>query len=176
MATFERKKNLFEKLAPLWAFLGMALHIGAIWFVFFKSDSGYSAVDNYTSYIRYIIWIAIVAAATVSFVPSDVTAIARHAMFWILASAVCIAGLYVYAVKYFEFNAANDSLRLFRGFAGLDTEGFISVMSRLDKETYTEFIIKKTVIYTLALCGAVTAFAAIKYKMSSSGWINKHIR
>ena len=81
MATFERKTNLFEKLAPLWAILGMALYIGSTWAVFFKDGTEASTVDNYITYYRLIIWAVIVIAATLSFAPTDATAIVRHVMF-----------------------------------------------------------------------------------------------
>ena len=172
MATLTRKKNLFEKLAPLWAFLGMVIHVGAVWYVYFHDLSSYKAMNNYDSFLKYLIWAAIIVVAVWSFVPEDITAIVRHLMFWLISGAICVAALYIYVNKYFENDFAPDKLMFFDNMD--DIEERLKAYSVRSRSDYNEYYLTFAVKYTLGLCGAIAAFCAIKYKMSSSGWIKKH--
>ncbi len=161
--TMERKKNLFEKLAPLWAVIMMGLHVGAILYTYFISDS-FDALNNYTSFIRYIIWAATVLAALFSFVPDSITAIVRHTMFYLLSGAVFVGVLYWYANNRFseEDAEARALLALF--------------MSGYTDTDYVQHYVEYAIYSTLGLSAAVAAFCAVKYHLSSTSWIKKHIR
>lgn len=176
MATFERKTNLFEKLAPLWAILGMVLYIGSTWAVFFKDGTEASTVDNYITYYRLIIWAVIVIAATLSFAPTDATAIVRHVMFWLVSAGVCIAVLYFCVNKYFEYIPSRDNIRLMIGYPKKLADSIMDGVWSADKEEYVNIVIKDVVICSFVIVAAVGAFAAIKLKMSMSGWMKKRFR
>lgn len=172
-AIMNRKKSIFEKLCPLWVFLGMALHIAAVWYVsLYKADS-YDTAYNYTTYIRYIIWIAIVVVSTWSFVPESITAIVKHLMTALLSAAVCIMALYYYAQEFFSYSNSVNWMLITNS---MSFDELMSVLSEQTKESYVKLTFIYAVRYSLYLCGAVTAFAAIKYHMSSTGWIKKHIK
>ncbi|MBR6103215.1 MAG: hypothetical protein IKH78_01200 [Ruminococcus sp.] len=161
-AMMQRKKNIFEKLAPLWALLGTALNIGVFLYIYLISDS-YEAYDNYNSFLKYIIWAGVVLVSTLSFVPESVTAIVKHTVFYLISSALGVAFVYYYA-----FNVYDGELTPVRA--------FLSYISSGSTEEYAETCVKTAAEYSLYICGAVAAFCAVKYHMSSSGWINKRIK
>lgn len=173
-AIMDRKKNIFEKLSPLWAFLGMALHIGAVWYVLFYKAGSYETAYDYRIYIRYIIWITVVVVSTWSFVPESITAIVRHTMFYLLSAAVCIGAVYYYAQEIFSYDSsAYRNWLLFADNMSMDE--LIDGMSSPSRESYIKLSLTYAVRYSVYLCGAVAAFAAIKYHMSASGWIKKRV-
>lgn len=161
-ATLHRSRNRFEMLAPLWAFLGMALHIGAIWYVYFYSDS-FSLMNDYEGIYRYLIWITVVLPGLLSFVPEDITAIVKHVLYYIVAAGIGIFALYWYAENSFA-DELSEAKRIYLFF---NSGG---------EEDYTKYYVTYAVKYSLGLCAAVAAFCAVKYYLSSTGWINKHIK
>ncbi len=161
--TMTRRKNIFEKLAPLWAVIMMALQVGSVLYTYFISDS-FEAMNNYTGFIRYIIWTAAVLAAIFSFVPDSVTAIARHTMFYLLSGAVFLVVLYWYANNVFTEEQAQERAVL------------VMFMSEYTDTDYVKYYVEYGVFSTLGLTGAVAAFCAIKYHLSAAGWIQKHIK
>jgi len=166
-AMMQRKTNLFEKLAPIWALLGMGLHVGAMWYTFFiERDIMFQ--DSYHGWIKLLIWIAVTVVSTLSFAPNDVTAVVRHTMFYIVAAGLCLAALYLYVKNVFP-----NTVKYREAFVvpGRD----LSDLKVLTQDDYGMFYVKYAIELSLWLCGTVAAFAAIKYKMSASGWINKRI-
>lgn len=162
-ANLHRKKNWFELLAPLWAVIGMAAHVGSVWYTYFVSDT-FEAIDNYTSFIRYLIWAAVVLTALFSFVPDGIASVARHTVFYLVSAAVFVGLLYWYANnKFSQDEAEARSL-------------YALIMSGLTENDYIKYYLKYAILSSLGLCGAVAAFCAIKLHMSASGWIKKHIK
>ncbi|MBR4555835.1 MAG: hypothetical protein IKO27_09625 [Ruminococcus sp.] len=158
-----RSRNWFEKLAPLWAVIGMAVHTFSIWYVYFRAE-GLEVIDNYQSFARYIIWAAVVLAALFSFVPDSVVSIARHTVFYLVSAAVGVGFLYWYANN--RFSAEEAKAR----------SVWVLVVSGLEEDDYVRYYLKYAILSSAGLCGAVAAFCAIKYHLSSTGWIKKHIR
>ncbi|MBR1392894.1 MAG: hypothetical protein IJ561_03555 [Ruminococcus sp.] len=158
-ATMHRSRNRFEMLAPLWAFLGMALHIGAIWYVFFYSDS-FSLMNDYNNLYKYLIWSAVVLAGLFSFVPEDLAAIVKHVLYYLVAAGVGLFALYWYAENKFSSELSESKLLIF-------------IINSGGEEDYAKFYVTYAVKYSLGLCAAVAGFCVIKHYMSSKGWINK---
>ncbi|MBR6874429.1 MAG: hypothetical protein IKN17_13065 [Ruminococcus sp.] len=162
-ANMLRKKNWFELLAPLWAVIGMALHAGSIWFVYFHTED-YKTVDNYQSFIRYLIWAAVVLIALFSFAPDGPVSIVRHTVFYLVAAAAGVVFIYWYANN--KFTSEDAELR----------SAWVLFASGLKESDYVKYYLRYTIFSSVGLCAAVGAFCAIKNHMSASGWIKKHIK
>lgn len=161
MATLHKGRHILEKLAPLWALLMMALHAGCIWYVFFITEN-YSLWQDYEQYIKHLIRIAVVVVSTWSFVPEDVTAIVRHTLYYIVAAGISCAAMYYYVFNVFDPEENHNNMLSIYYFLGAIEGGDVR-----------QYVMKYTIEYSVLLCAAVAAFAAIKYKMSISGWIRR---
>lgn len=163
MAEMHRKKNLFEKLAPLWAVIAMAGYAGSIIYYYFVSDT-FEALDTYDSWLRYLIMAGVILLAFFSFVPEDVTAVIRHTVFYLVAGAAGIGVIYWYANNVFTPEQA-ESRKLLAVF-----------MSNFNEDDYVSYYLKYSIITTIMLCAVVAAFCGAKLYMSSQGWIKKNIK
>ncbi|MBR4622607.1 MAG: hypothetical protein IKO44_03620 [Ruminococcus sp.] len=160
MATLHKKKNVFEMLSPLWALLVTALHVGGIWYVFFITDN-YSLYIDYEQYIKHLIRIAVVVVATWSFAPEDAVSVVRHTLYYIVSAGIMCAAMYYYVFNVFDPDNAKRSMLIMYYFA------------EISGSDIRQYVVKYTIEYSVYICGAVAAFAAIKYKMSASGWIRR---
>ena len=162
-ANLHRKKNWFEKLAPLWAVILMAGHVGAMLYYYFVADS-FEQLDTYNSWLKYVIWGAVVIVAVFSFVPEDITAVVRHTVFYIVSGGVFLGVLWWYSHNVFtpEEGESRAVLAMF--------------MSQFTDTDYVSYYMRYAILSTLGLCAAVAAFCAIKLHLSASGWIKKNVK
>ena len=162
-ANLHRKKNVFEKLAPLWAALLMFANAGAMLYYYFAADS-FESLDTYNSWLRYLIWAAVVIVAVLSFVPEDAVAVVKHTVFHLVPGCIGVGVIWWYSHNVFteEDSEARALLALFMS-EGIETD-------------YVIYYMKQVIFSTLGVCGAVAAFCAIKTHMSASGWIKKNIK
>lgn len=163
MATLHKSKQIFEKLSPLWALLMTALHVGSIWYIFFITEN-YSLWADYENYIKHIIRVAVVAVSTWSFVPEDVTAIVRHTLYYIVSAGICCGVMYYYIFSVFDPDSSRSAMVMIYSYVKFTGSGV------------RQYVMKYTIEYSVYLCGAVAAFAAVKYKMSSAGWIRRRTK
>ena len=147
-ANLHRKKNWFEKLAPLWAVILMAGHVGAMLYYYFVADS-FEQLDTYNSWLKYVIWGAVVIVAVFSFVPEDVTAVVRHTVFYIVSGGVFIGVLWWYSHNVFtpEEGESRAVLAMF--------------MSQFTDTDYVSYYMRYAILSTLGLCAAVAAFFSL---------------
>lgn len=161
--TMQRKKNFFEKLAPLWAVLTMGGYVFSVGYFYFAADT-FDALNNYNSYLRYIFAALPMLAALLSFVPDGAASIVKHTVYYLVSGGIGLGVLYWYVNNYFteEENSARALLVLFA--------------TNSAEEDYASYYLKYAIFSVLAICGAVAAFCAIKNHLSASGWIKKHIK
>ena len=162
-AKLHRSRNWFEKLAPLWAVLLMAGHVGAMLYYYFVAD-GFEPYDTYDPWLKYVIWGAVIIVSTFSFVPEDATAVVRHTVYYIVSGGVFIGVLWWYSHN--VFTPEEEETR----------ELMASFMDRYTERGYVGYYMRYAILSTLGLCGAVAAFCAVKTHLSASGWIRKHIK
>ena len=161
--TMQRKKNIFEKLAPLWAVLTMGGYVFSVGYFYFVADT-FESLNAYNSYLRYIFAALPMLAAVFSFVPDGIESVVKHTAFYLVSGGAGVGVLYWYVNNYFteEENSARALLALF--------------ISNSADEDYASYYLKYAVFSVLAVCGAVAAFCLIKNHLSASGWIKKHIK
>ena len=158
-AHLHRKKNIFEKLAPLWAVLLMAGHTGAMLYYYFVSG-GLELYDTYDPWLKYVIWGAVVIVSTLSFAPEDAAAVVKHTACYIVSGGIFLGVLWWYSHNVFS----------------PDDDVIVSFMDQYTDVGYVDYYMRYAILSTLGLCGAVAAFCAIKTHLSASGWIKKHTR
>ncbi|WP_124099084.1 hypothetical protein [Ruminococcus sp. Marseille-P6503] len=159
MALFLKNKNLFHKLAPLWAVLVTALYFFGCWYAYFYSAST-EAAYYFNTYVKYVIWIVYEIIFFFSFAANNATEFARHVMYYFLAAAAGTAVLYFWIEKVFEPDMS---------------QVYWQIVYYLDGSYHLNIFRNITVnSIGLALFGGV--LCALKYKKNNGAWIRKHMR
>ena len=159
MALLLKNKNLFHKLAPLWAVLVTALYFCGCWYAYFYCASTETAY-YFNTYVKYGLWVVYELIFFFSFAANNATEFARHVMYYFLSAGIGAAVLYFWIDRVFAPDMSQAYWRIvYYLYNSYHIEVFRSIAVDL---------------LGLVLFGGV--FCAVKYKKNNGAWIRKHIR
>ncbi len=159
MATLFRKKNIFQKLAPLWAALTAAAHSLVCWYVYFGSQD-LDLIYRYELYLRYPLWLVCVVILTVSFCPNSTAELAKQFTIFLTAYVAGCGAIYFWAQNYFR----------------PDTQSlFWQLYSQIyNTYSYSREMFVKIALNSLGIVFIGGLFCAFRLGKNNSDWLRKH--
>lgn len=159
MALLLKNKNIFHKLAPLWAVLITALYFFGCWYAYFYSASTEIAY-YFNTYVKYGLWIVYEVVFFFSFSANNTTEFARHVLYYFLAAAVGVAVLYFWIERFFEPDMSQVYWQIVYYFS--------------DSYHFDMFRTITVNAIGLVLFGGV--FCGIKYNKNNGAWLKRRMR
>lgn len=158
MATLHKHKNILQKLALPLAAVVTAVYFLNFWYAYFYSES-FAAAYYFSKYIKYLLWAIFEVVFFFSFSANNATEFARHVMYYLIAAALCEAGLYYWIENCFAPDTSKEYWKL---------------IDYLSYNGYHLQMFRSITVNAVGLIFFGALFCGVKYNKNNGSWLRKH--